>query len=827
MKKTLLYFFILFSFFICASARAQQNATISGKVTASEKPVEAASIALLKIKDSSTVKVEVTDKQGNFQFENIKPGNYLVQADVLGYKKIFTPSFQVSNTNSTVHLDEIKLTEELKELMAVNVTANRPLIENKADKTVVNVDASPTNSGLTALEVLEKSPGVNVDNDGNIKMKGKQGVKILIDGKPSYLQGQDLVNYLRNLPANQLDQIELMTQPSAKYDASGNSGIINFKTKKNKNNGFNGSITTSAIIARYFKNTNSLNFNWRQGKINVFGNFGYSAWKGFNDIYIDRSFRDSASVPFNRYYQQHTYGRYSNYPFNFKSGVDFFANKTTTVTLTVDGLVDGSRFKSNSTSNIYDSLKNFVQYNDALSENHNPWTNVGFDLSLQKKLKKGGELDLDGDYIFYDTKGNTYSYNYLKNPDGSLVADTSAPNPYLLNGDLPAHIDIYSFKADYSQPLKNNLTFEAGVKLSYVKTDNDALYTLYDTVTDKWYLDQARTNHFIYKENINAGYVNFQKQFKKFSVQLGLRAEQTISDGNQVIKNETFHKNYTQLFPTSYFSYKLNDNNTFSLSYGRRIERPSYQDLNPFQFQLDRYTYMQGNPDLQPQFSHNIELSYNYKGDLNFTVNYTDVTDIINDVLETVKDGENYSTFQTKENIASNRNIGLSVNYNKQLKKWWSINVFGNVYNNKYKGVIGDEPIDINITAFNGNLNNQFTFKKGWRAELSGFYTSKDWVSSNILGDPIGMFSLGGSKTILKNKGTVKVNVRDPFYLMHFTGNTELDGFTAHIHSTWDNRRLIFTFVYRFGKTNGQQQRRRTTAAEEEQNRVNTGGGQQ
>ena len=827
MNKTLPHIFILFLFFTCASASAQQNATISGKVTASDKPVEAASVALLKIKDSSTVKLEVTDKQGNFQFENIKPGNYLVRADVLGYKKIFTPSFEVGNTNSTVHLDDIKVTEELKELMAVNVTANRPLIENKADKTVVNVDASPTNTGLTALEVLEKSPGVNVDNDGNIKMKGKQGVKILIDGKPSYLQGQDLVNYLRNLPANQLDQIELMTQPSAKYDASGNSGIINFKTKKNKNNGFNGSITTSAIIAKYFKNTNSLNFNWRQGKINVFGNFGYSAWKGFNDIYIDRSFRDSSEAPFKRYYQQHTYGRYSNYPFNFKSGVDFFASKTTTLTLTVDGLVDGSRFKSNSTSNIYDSLKNFVQYNDALSENHNPWTNVGFDLSLQQKLKKGGELDIDADYIFYDTKGYTYSYNYLKNPEGSLVADTSAPNPYLLNGDLPAHIDIYSFKADYSQPLKNNLTFEAGVKLSYVKTDNDALYTLFDTITDKWYLDQARTNHFIYKENINAGYVNFQKQFKKFSVQLGLRAEQTISDGNQVIKNETFHKNYTQLFPTSYFSYKLNDNNSFSLSYGRRIERPSYQDLNPFQLQLDRYTYMQGNPDLQPQFSHNIELSYNYKGDLNFTVNYTDITDIINDVLETVKDGENYSTFQTKENIASNRNIGLSVNYNKQLKKWWSINVFGNVYNNKYEGVIGDEPINIDITAFNGNFNSQFTFNKGWRAELSGFYTSKDWVSSNILGDPMGMFSLGGSKTILKNKGTVKVNVRDPFYLMHFTGNTELDGFTAHIHSTWDNRRLIFTFVYRFGKTNGQQQRRRTTAAEEEQNRVNTGGGQQ
>jgi len=676
------------------------------------------------------------------------------------------------------------------------------------------------------LEVLEKSPGVSVDNDGNIKMKGKQGVKILIDGKPTYLSGQDLVNYLRNLPSNQLDQIELMTQPSAKYEASGNSGIINFKTKKNKNNGFNGSFTTSALFAKYFKNTNSLNFNWRQGKVNVFGNFGYSAWKGFNDIYIDRNFRSGRDKPFNRYYEQHTYGRFSDYPFNFKAGADYFVSDKTTLTLTVDGLADRQRFKSTSTSNIFDSLKNFVQYNDALSENYSPWTNVGFDLSLQQKLKRGGELDIDGDYIFYYTKGSTYSYNYLKDPSGDLVYDTSSPNPYLLNGYLPAHIDIYSFKTDYSQPLKNNLTFEAGVKLSYVKTDNDAQYTLYDTVTDKWNVDNGRTNHFIYKENINAAYVNFQKQFKKFSVQIGLRAEQTVADGNQVIKNDAFHKNYTQLFPTSYFSYKLNENNTVNLSYGRRIERPSYQDLNPFQFQLDRYTYQQGNPDLQPQFSHNIELSYNYKGDLNITANYTDVTDIINDVLETSKEGENYNTFQTKENIASNRNIGISVNYGKQLTKWWSINVFGNVYNNKYEGVLGDEPIKLDITVFNGNFNSQFNFNKGWRAEVSGFYTSKDWVSSNILGEPMGMFSLGGSKTILKNKGTIKINARDPLYLMHFNGSTELDEFTAYIRSKWDNRRLIFTFVYRFGKANGQQQRRRTTAAEEEQNRVKTGGQQ-
>jgi outer membrane receptor protein involved in Fe transport len=700
------------------------------------------------------------------------------------------------------------------------------LIENKIDKTVVNVDASTTNTGLSALEVLEKSPGVQVDNDGNIKLRGKQGVIIMIDGKPAYLSGQDLTNYLRNLPANQLDQIELMTQPSAKYDASGNSGIINFKTKKNRNNGFNGSITTSAIFANYFKNTNSLNFNWRHGKVNVFGNFGYSAWKGFNDIYINRSFRSERGEPFNKYYEQHTYGRFSDNPFNFKTGADYFINDKTTLTFTLDGLADNQKFYSTSVSNIYDSLKKFIQYNNAVSNNYSPWTNFGFDLNLQRKLKKGGELDVDGAYIFYYTKGNQYSYNYLYHPDGTLVNDPTAPNPYLLNGDLPAHIDIYSFKADYSQPLKNNFTFEAGIKSSYVKTDNDAQYTVFDSTTSEWKYDETRSNHFIYKEYINAAYINLQKQFKKLSVQLGLRAEQTIADGDQVVKSDDFHKNYVQLFPTSFINYKLNDNNTIGLSYGRRIERPSYQDLNPFQFQLDRYTYQQGNPELQPQFSHNIELSYNYKGDLNVTANYTTIKDIINDVLITKEDKGNYYTYQIKENIASSRNLGLAVNYGKQLTKWWNMNVFVNVYNNKYEGVIDTEHINVNLTAANMNLTNQFTFKKGWKAELTGFYNTKDLVSSNILAQPMGMFALGASKTVLKDKGTVKLNVRDPFYLMHFHGTTDLNGFVADINSKWDNRRLIFTFVYRFGKTNGQQQQHRKTGAEDEQNRVNTGGQQ-
>ncbi len=820
MSKYLL-FIIMFS---CSSGYlfSQQNFVVKGLIkSADDKPIEAATITLFSAKDSALVKIAASDKTGAYTFEQVKQGVYFIKAEAVSFSTHFTKNFTVNN--ATVKVDDIKMNTTVAQLNTVSVIAHRPLIENKIDKTVVNVDASPTNGGLSALEVLEKSPGVSVDNDGNVSLKGKQGVIIMIDGKQTYLNGQDLANYLKNMPSSQLDQIEIMTQPPAKYDAAGNSGIINIITKKNKNNGFNGTLTSSAIFAKYFKNTNSFNINWRQGKFNVFGQYNYAYWQGFNDIYIKRSLRDTLTSPFSRYYDQHTYGKFLDKSHSFKVGTDFFADKNTTYSLTFNGTFDDQAFTSSGTSNIYDSVKQFVQYNNAQSQTKTPLKNLGFELSMDKKLDTSGQtLSADANYIFYHTPGLQYTYNYLYDADG-----TPSELPYLLNGELPSNIDIYTLKADYKKPLKKNATFEAGFKTSYVNTNNNAIYSLYNNGTLKWEPDDTLSNHFIYKENINAAYVNLQKKIKKFGLQLGLRAEQTVAKGDQVTKDLSFNKNYIQLFPTAYFTYNKNDNNTFEISYGRRIDRPDYANLNPFQFQLDRYTYQQGNPNLQPQFSNNIEASYNYKGQLNVTLNYTRTTDIINDVLITIKQpgDSNYTTYQTSQNIASNTNIGIAVNYNKQVKKWWTINVYGNVFNNDFKGVIQGENVHPKFTAFNGNFSSQFTFNKGWAAEASGWYNSKNYYSSAILAHNMGMFALGGSKQILKGKGTIKISVRDPLYLAHFQGVTDLNYGVTQIKSYWDNRRGIITFTYRFGKNTSQQTHH--NGSEEEQNRVKTGGGQQ
>lgn len=802
-----------------------QTGDISGAIRSSDnRPVPSATIALQRIHDSSIVKTVITDKAGGFEFKAIPKGTYFLQITAIGQVKFTGPAISLATDDSRANVGMITLSRQPTEMSAAVVTAFRPLIENKIDKTVVNVDASSTNTGLSALEVLERSPGITVDNDGNVSLKGKQGVVILVDSKPTYLNAQDLSNYLKNMPANQLSQVEIMTQPPAKYDASGNSGLINLVTKKTHNDGFSGTVTSSAIVAKYFKNTNSLNFNWRTGKINFFGNYGYSYWEGFNDINTDKSLRPDQFTPFNRYVQQHTFGRYSDRSHTFRAGADLFANPQTTFGVAINGTVDKQSFTSASTANIYDSLHRFVQYNDAWSQNRSPQTHLGFNLNFLRKLdEKGKEISADADYIFFKTAGQQYSDNYLYNSN-----NTPSDAPYLLNGLLPSFLQIYSFKSDYKHPFGSNATLEVGIKSSYVRTDNNALYDLYNNVDQQWERDTAISNHFIYTENINAAYVNLRKQVNKFSMQLGVRAEQTVADGNQDIKDTSFHKNYIQVFPTAYFSYQRTDNSTFGLSYGRRVQRPDYQDLNPFQYQLDRYTYDQGNPNLQPQFSHNIELSYNYKGQLNITANYTITTDIISNVLITVKlpADSNYTTYQTSQNIASFENLGLSANYSRQIKKWWSINLFANVFNNHYKGVIEGQYIDLSHFSFIANGSSQFNFNKGWSAEISGFYNSRSYDGSAQLSYGRGMFSLGAEKKVLKDRASVRLNLRDPFYLMSYTTTSDLnEGFTRS-HYVWDNRRAILTLVCHFGKT-GNSQNQNKSGAGDEQSRVKSGGGQQ
>ncbi|MEO8820030.1 MAG: TonB-dependent receptor [Ginsengibacter sp.] len=819
MTKTLILLQFLTIISIATFAQSQYG-SISGRITdgGDQKIIDAATVSLYKSIDSSLVKINLTDKEGNFEFQGVLPGKYYLSATSIGHLSTYSATITVADKN--VSIGVLKLKDEIKTLKGITVTDKKPFIERKIDRTIINVDASITNAGTTALEVLEKSPGVSVDKDGNVSLKGKAGVMIMLDGKPSYLSGEELTNLLKNMPSSAIDQIEIMTNPSAKYDAAGNSGLINIKTKKNKMRGLNGSLTSSVLQSYYTKTNQSLNINYRTGKVNLFGNYSYSLWQSHQDQTIIRRFKDSSTKQIETIFDQNIIKHNKSQDHNIKAGMDFYASNKTTVGIVFSGYLN----PYNSISKNQNNLNNAQNKTDSIViadyTNKGNSKNFSTNLNLYHKFDSTGkEFTVDLDYLDYDQPASSLLSNNYYYPDFTIRKEPSA-----LIGNLPSTVKIYSAKTDFTFPLKHNAKIETGLKTSYVTTDNDAVYQ--DKTSSGTVVDEGKTNHFIYKENINAAYINYNRQIKKWGVQAGLRAENTNANGHQLGNashpDSSFIKNYTNFFPTVYVSYTLNDKNTFSANYGRRIDRPDYGDLNPFYYFLDEYTYQVGNTLLQPQFSDNIEVSHTYNGFLTTTVNYSKIHHVFTDVIKQITSER--KTFQTKENLSSKTNYGIAVSANFPVTKFWSTNLYTNVNYNAYSGVLEGGNLEIDATTFMANMNNQFKLNNGWSAELSGFYRSKG-IEGEIVIDPMWRLDAGVQKLILKKKGSLKFGVRDIFNSQNFTGNINYQDIDAYIKNIRDSRTFSLTFSYRFGKPiKNQQHRRATGGASDEESRVKNAG---
>ncbi len=798
---------------------AQNASKISGVIKdGNEKTLESATISLIKATDSSVVKVAIADKAGRYQFENIAIGKYLVNVSATGHDAGFSSLVEVKEGSAAIEVPEIVLLPATKSLGAVVVTSKKPLIEQKIDRMVINVEASVTNVGSSALEVLEKSPGITVDKDGNISLKGKQGVVVLIDGRPSYLSGADLANMLRSMTSAQLDQIEIMTNPPAKYDAAGNAGVINIKTKKNKQYGYNGTVSATYGQGRYNRDNESLNFNYRNGKVNLFTNLSHNYGKRYNDLDIQRNFRDKDTKQLLRYFDQEAKMQSIWRSYNAKVGMDYFASKNTTFGVVFNGYSNPGEFGNRNTTLISDANGLLINETKATADFNQHWKNFSTNLNFRQVLDTTGqEITADLDYLTYSSTNDMELSNYYYDAAGNSIAKSDT-----LLGSLPQEINIYSGKIDYLRPLKKGAKFEAGLKSSIVKTDNNANYD--SIINNQLVHDYNRSNHFIYEENINAAYVNLSTLLgKKISAQLGLRLENTNAKGNQVTTGVTFERNYTQLFPTAYFQYKASENHNLGLNYGRRIRRPNYHSLNPFIEFIDRYTSEQGNPNLKPQFSHNIELSHTFKGKLTTTLNYTNTTDIIQQVIE--QNEERNETYVKQENIASQRQYGIAINSSNEITKWWSSNIYFNLSNNHFEGIVNNNFISLDATMYMINSSQQFKFAKTWNAEISGFYRSGG-VEGVILFKPMGMVSMGIGKQVFKNKGNVKLNVRDVFFTQRFSATSKYGNVDAAFQNQNDSRVVNLSFSYRFskGKVNGGP-KRRTGGAGDEQNRVGGGTG--
>ncbi|MBA9074087.1 hypothetical protein GGR22_002254 [Flavobacterium gossypii] len=795
-------------------AGAQSSGKIIGKIIGTgHGPLEATVVSLLLAEDNSLVKTQFSGQDGSFEFSSLKQNNYKISIEYLGYTKYESQSIAVAQ--ESVSLGEINLQpSEANTLNEVVIQKQKNFVERKIDRTVVNVDAMISNAGADAMEVLEKSPGIIVEENGTIKLKGKSGVMVFIDDKPTYLSGADLEVYLKSLPASTLDQIEIMTNPPAQYDAAGSAGVINIKTKKSKARGFNGSVTSRISQGKRTHYRDGLNLNYTDNKIRLFGNVNYANQKFVNDLDIFRRYKNEDGST-KSLFDQNTIMRNKVTTGNAKIGMDYYVSEKSTFGMSLIGLLKSGKEKKSGKSSLTNASSVLDSTIIADNREDNKFKNAGVNLNFRHEFDTiGRKITMDADYIKYENEIDQNFKNYIYQPDNTLSEQDE------LRGHLPSNISIYTFKSDYTHPFKNQGKLEAGYKISYSKTDNIADYA--DVMDNIPVPNYDSSNHFKYDETINALYINYSQNFKRFSFQTGWRLETTISKGNQlgnIVKPASrFKKDYTNLFPTLFLSYKLDSvgNNQMVVSYGKRINRPYFQDLNPFLSPLDKFTYYSGNPYLNPSFSHNVELSYNYKSLFSTTLAYMNSKDEINETIE-INDGIYYSR---PGNIGKSEALSINFNSDLTINDWLSTNVYSELVYTNYKSQLYTENLDTQGVFWFVSVLNRLKFKDGWSGEISGRYTSKIESAQFTVGAR-GAVNLGVQKKILQGKGSLKFAVNDIFYTNINTGTiNNLKLTDANYKNKGDTRFAALTFTYSFGKSFKTREEHESTGSESEQNRV-------
>jgi iron complex outermembrane recepter protein len=561
----------------------------------------------------------------------------------------------------------------------------------------------------------------------------------------------------------------------------------------------------------YPKTNNSLSLNYKTGKVNMFSNFGASYRENFQDLDIYRRYL-KVDKSTEAIFEQESREKRTNSYFNAKLGADFYLTKKTTLGIVFTGASGPRKEKLRNVSNLKSSTGILDSIATANNTENSTWKNASVNLNFRHIFDStGAELTADVDYVKYDANKDQYFLNT------NYTSNWTKKNYNESVGELPSDINIYSAKIDFSKPLKKGLKFETGVKSSYVNTKNNAGYYLLQNGAKV--IDYNRTNQFNYKENINAAYVNLNKEWKKWSVQAGLRLENTNVDGlqfgNPMRGDSSFTRSYTNLFPTVYVGYNPSEKHQFSASIGRRINRPDYEDMNPFLFYLDQYTYGKGNPFLKPQYTNTLEFNHTYKQFLTTTVNFSQSKDLFGDTFEQ----SGFATIVSKSNFGTMNDVSLSVSAQVPVKKWWMAQLYTEGRYNQYKGFLFGENVNVEATTFLANVTNQFTFKKGWSAELSGFYRTKGLEGQILIGG-IGQVTGAVQKQVLNNKGTLKFSLRDMFNTMRPKGNIDFQNTRASFAQRQDNRVATISFTYRFGKPIKGLQKRKTGGAGDEQNRV-------
>lgn len=799
---------LLFVLFASATLlHAKTGPILSGTIRNAEgTTIEFATVALHRAADSVVVKTEFSDADGKFRFQQLPAGQYFVSVSQVGFERTLSALFSISSIDQT--LPPIQLNPSRKtQLKEVTVQARKPLFEREVDRIVVNVDGSPLSAGATSLEILSRSPGVTVDQNDNLALRGRQGVLVLIDGKRVPMTGTELGEMLRALPANSIDKIELITNPPAKYDAAGSAGIIAIKLKKDSRQGTNGSVNVSYGYGHYYKATSGLSLNHRHKKLNIFGNYNLNDRNVFTQLTLHRNFYQNNQFVGSS--DQDNVGKTRYISNTYRAGIDYSLFKRTLLGAVVSGLTMNAEARIPNVTQTFDERGALQSSYQSANRRTLSMPNVAVNVNLKHSFDSTGnrEFTTDIDFAHYET-------HRRQNLETSFTLPVRPPTT--LVGDLNGGLNIRSFKADYVHKLSKQTRLEGGVKISWVHSDNDVLFTNINEGQSE--VDTGKTNQFRYDENINAAYVNVNATFQKTSIQGGLRGEQTNAIGVQVIGNNRFERHYFQLFPSVFIKQPLSKSHELSLSLSRRIDRPTYNQLNPFRAYIDATTYFTGNPSLLPQTSYNVELSHTFKQKFITSISYSRTDQPIIDVVQPAPEG-NRQAVSTFQNLTHSDYYGLTLTLPAQPTSWWTLDNNLVAYYNRFIGNLAGTSLNAGRPAFTLNSTSTFTLGKGWTADLTGNYQSRQQYGFLDI-QPLGQFNVGLQKSMWTKRGTLKLKVTDVFYTSPLNATSTYANYVERFYQRQDTRVATVSFTYRFGSDTVSPSRRRTGGAEDEKRRA-------
>lgn len=802
--KNLLLFTILFFY----SLFALSQTTISGKILdEGDKSVPFATILLKSPVDSQLVKGELSSVEGTFSLVNIKPAKYWLTITYVGMETYESEVFELTE-GQTLAWPTVTLATASQELKTMTVKAARPILEVKADKMVFNVEGSINAVGNDGLELLRKAPSVIVDNNDNISLAGKTGVQVFIDGKRSPLSGEDLTIFLESLNSSSVDNIEIITNPSAKFDAAGNAGIINIRMKKDKNLGGNVTLNAGYSVGVKPRYNVSISSNYRNKRFNIFSTLGYNRRNRWSLLNLYKRFDDTGRTS-----QQNDTITGTGNAFNVKLGTDYFLSKKSTIGFLFSSNINQGDNRVNSRTLLGDiGSTEFDTILIANNERERERNNYNFNLNYRfENRKTGTSVNVDADYGRFRNDGQEYQPNiYFDQANNNILAQN------IFFFETPTDIDIYTGKVDIEKNLgKGKLSF--GSKYANVITDNT--FNVYDVIDDNNVLDIDRSNQFEYTERVVAIYANYAQSFKNFTFQAGIRPERTHSTGILTAMKETdndeVNSTYINLFPSAGITYTIDKNNSLQLTYSRRIDRPSYDGLNPFEYKLNERSFRKGNPFLRPQYSHNLKLTHTYKYGFNTSVNYSYTNDLMTRLIQQAEGIENASVL-TWRNLDKQHHYSLTLSMPVNITKWWSS--FSNLtafHLQNITAATAETPsVNLEVNSFNIFSQHTFLLPKDFKFELSGRYSSPSIWGGTFKTDGNWNIDAGLQKRFFNNQANLKIGVSDIFRAAGWSGTNNFDYFSRS-SGEWDSRRFKVDFSYSLGNQKIKGSRRKTGLEEE------------